>query len=90
MTQADGNPSRYDVIVIGAGFAGMYTLHRLRQLGLRVRVLEAGDGVGEPGTGIAIQVRAAMSKVSSIPIRFLKIFSKNGNGLSAMPRSLKS
>ena len=36
----------YDVIVIGAGFGGMYALHRLRKLGYRVRVLEAADGVG--------------------------------------------
>ena len=36
----------YDAIVIGARIAGMYQLHRLRGLGLRVRVLEAGDGVG--------------------------------------------
>lgn len=37
---------QYDVIVIGAGFGGMYALHRLRKLGYRVRVLEAADGVG--------------------------------------------
>ena len=36
----------YDVIVVGAGFAGMYMLHRLRQQGLDVRVFEAGDDVG--------------------------------------------
>jgi len=36
----------YDVIVIGAGMSGMYQLHRLRGLGLTVRVFEAGDGVG--------------------------------------------
>jgi cation diffusion facilitator CzcD-associated flavoprotein CzcO len=36
----------YDVIVIGAGISGMYQLHRLRELGLRVRVFEAGAGVG--------------------------------------------
>jgi|SRR3989454_3607482 len=36
----------YDVIVIGAGVSGMYQLHRLRGLGLRVRVFDAGDGVG--------------------------------------------
>ena len=36
----------YDVIVIGAGISGMYQLHRLRELGLRVRVFEAGEGVG--------------------------------------------
>ncbi len=37
---------RYDAIIIGAGIAGMYQLHRLRQLGLSVRVFEAGSGVG--------------------------------------------
>jgi cyclohexanone monooxygenase len=37
---------RFDVIVVGAGFAGMYMLHRTRQLGLSVRVFEAADGVG--------------------------------------------
>jgi len=36
----------YDVIVVGAGFAGLYALYRLREQGLAVRVLEAGDGVG--------------------------------------------
>src|SRR6266436_1755414 len=36
----------YDVIVIGAGISGMYQLHRLRGLGLRARVFEAGGGVG--------------------------------------------
>ena len=35
-----------DVIVVGAGLAGLYALHRLRGLGLRVRVYEAGSGVG--------------------------------------------
>ncbi|MFF0817813.1 flavin-containing monooxygenase [Rhodococcus sp. NPDC003318] len=35
-----------DVVVVGAGFAGLYALHRLRTDGLRVRVFEAGDGVG--------------------------------------------
>jgi cation diffusion facilitator CzcD-associated flavoprotein CzcO len=36
----------YDAIVIGAGISGMYQLHRLRGLGLRARVFEAGGGVG--------------------------------------------
>jgi len=35
-----------DAVVVGAGFAGLYALHRLRGLGFSVRVLEAGDGVG--------------------------------------------
>ncbi len=35
-----------DAVVVGAGFGGMYMLHRLRKLGLTVRVFEAGTGVG--------------------------------------------
>lgn len=36
----------FDAVVIGAGFSGLYALHRLRLLGLRVVGVEAGDGVG--------------------------------------------
>jgi cyclohexanone monooxygenase len=36
----------YDVVVVGAGFAGMYMLHRLRGQGLSVRVYEQGGDVG--------------------------------------------
>ena len=35
-----------DAVVVGAGFAGLYMLHRLRGMGLSVRVFEAGGGVG--------------------------------------------
>ena len=35
-----------DVLIVGAGFAGLYMLHRLRDLGLSVLVLERGKGVG--------------------------------------------
>jgi cyclohexanone monooxygenase len=35
-----------DAIIVGAGFAGLYALYRLRGLGFSVRVFEAGDGVG--------------------------------------------
>jgi cation diffusion facilitator CzcD-associated flavoprotein CzcO len=36
----------FDAVVIGAGVSGLYQLYRLRELGLRVRVFEAGTGVG--------------------------------------------
>ena len=36
----------FDAIVIGSGISGMYQLYRLRELGLKVRVLETGTGVG--------------------------------------------
>lgn len=38
--------SDFDAIVVGAGFAGMFMLHRLRQQGLKTRVFERGSGVG--------------------------------------------
>ncbi|MEQ3549510.1 NAD(P)/FAD-dependent oxidoreductase [Pseudonocardia nematodicida] len=43
--QSSAGPD-HDVLVIGAGFAGLYALHRLRTDGWRVRVLERGDGIG--------------------------------------------
>jgi cyclohexanone monooxygenase len=43
--EASGTSS-VDVVVVGAGFAGMYALYRLRGLGLSVRVFETGDSVG--------------------------------------------
>ena len=36
----------FDVIVIGAGMSGLHQIYRLRELGLTIRVLEAGTGVG--------------------------------------------
>jgi cyclohexanone monooxygenase len=43
---ADDSPV-FDVVVVGAGFAGLYALHKLRdQLGLSVRAYEAGGEVG--------------------------------------------
>jgi cyclohexanone monooxygenase len=36
----------FDAVVVGAGFAGMYMLHRLHGLGFTARVYEAGGGVG--------------------------------------------
>lgn len=42
-----GRTSDHDVIVIGAGFSGLYALHHLRdELGLNVRVFEGAGGVG--------------------------------------------
>ena len=35
-----------DALIVGAGFSGMYLLHRLRGAGFRARVYEAGGGVG--------------------------------------------
>ncbi|MEQ9123218.1 MAG: NAD(P)/FAD-dependent oxidoreductase, partial [Alphaproteobacteria bacterium] len=46
-SNAAARPERFDALVVGAGVGGLYALYRLRdRLGLRVRVLEAADGVG--------------------------------------------
>lgn len=37
---------RFDAIVIGAGFGGLYASYKLRELGFSRRVLEMGDGIG--------------------------------------------
>ena len=37
---------KLDVLVIGAGFSGVYQLDRLRELGFRVKIFEAGAGLG--------------------------------------------
>ena len=42
----DTRTPAFDAIIVGAGISGLYQLYRLRELGLRVLVLEAGTGVG--------------------------------------------
>ena len=39
-------PADLDVLIVGAGFAGLYMLHRARELGFSARAVEAGDDVG--------------------------------------------
>jgi cyclohexanone monooxygenase len=43
---AEGKQRDVDAVIVGAGFAGLYMLYRLRGLGLSAQVFEAGDGVG--------------------------------------------
>src|SRR5215216_6935349 len=38
--------SEFDAVIVGAGFAGLYMLYRLRRLGLSARIYEAGGGIG--------------------------------------------
>lgn len=41
-----GNGLDYDVLIVGGGLSGIYSLHRMQQLGLRVKLLEAGSAEG--------------------------------------------
>jgi cyclohexanone monooxygenase len=39
-------PATCDVVIVGAGFGGLYMLHKLRELGFDAHIVEAGGGVG--------------------------------------------
>ncbi len=45
-TETEANVSRFDAVIVGAGFAGLYALYRLNRLGLSVRLFEEAAGVG--------------------------------------------
>src|SRR3954453_17113141 len=57
-------PVDYDAVVIGAGFSGLYMLHKLRQAGFTAKVFEQGDGVG--GTWFWNRYPGARCDVQSI------------------------
>ena len=47
MQQAQAAPrAMLDAVIVGAGFAGLYAIHRLRGLGLSLRCVEAAPDVG--------------------------------------------
>jgi cation diffusion facilitator CzcD-associated flavoprotein CzcO len=53
-----------DVLIVGAGFGGLYALHKLRSIGLNVRVLEAAPSVG--GTWYANRYPGARVDIQSL------------------------
>src|SRR5258706_5797444 len=58
----------FDAVIVGAGFAGLYMLHRLRELGFSARVYEAGGGVG--GTWYWNRYPGARCDVESVQYSF--------------------
>ncbi|KUH82851.1 MULTISPECIES: NAD(P)/FAD-dependent oxidoreductase [unclassified Mycobacterium] len=58
------SPARFDAIVVGAGFSGLYALHRLREQGLRAVVLEKAENVG--GTWLFNRYPGARCDIESI------------------------
>jgi cyclohexanone monooxygenase len=67
-TTTPGRSVEYDAVVVGAGFAGLYMLHRLRQQGLSVRVFETGSGVG--GTWFWNRYPGARCDVESLDYQY--------------------
>ena len=64
--------ARFDAIVIGAGFSGLYALHRLRQLGTHTAVLEKAENVG--GTWLFNRYPGARCDIESIEYGALGVF----------------
>lgn len=46
MTRENQGARRFDILIIGAGFSGLYQLYRLRRLGFRVKLFDAGRDLG--------------------------------------------
>jgi cation diffusion facilitator CzcD-associated flavoprotein CzcO len=59
---------RFDAVIVGAGFSGLYLLHRLRKLGMNVQVYEAGSGLG--GTWFWNRYPGARCDVESMEYSF--------------------
>jgi len=55
---------RYDVVVIGAGFSGLYMLHKLREMGVSVVAVEAAEDIG--GTWLFNRYPGARCDIESI------------------------
>ncbi|MGD9932081.1 MAG: flavin-containing monooxygenase [Dehalococcoidia bacterium] len=67
-TAVKNETEELDAVIVGAGAAGLYMLHRLRGLGLRTTVIEAGDGVG--GTWYWNRYPGARCDVTSVEYSF--------------------
>jgi cyclohexanone monooxygenase len=70
-TATNGTPATTDVdaVIVGAGFAGLYMLHRLRRLGLSARVIEAAAGVGGTWYWNRYPGRALRHREPGVPVR---------------------
>src|SRR5215467_14206733 len=67
----NGGTEQVDVTVVGAGFAGLYLLHRLRKAGFNAIVLEEADDVG--GTWYWNQYPGARCNIQTIDTATLSI-----------------
>ncbi|ESK95672.1 cyclohexanone monooxygenase [Moniliophthora roreri MCA 2997] len=76
------NPQEFDVLIVGAGFEGVYTLHQTRNLGFSVKIFESGSDLG----GIWFWNRYPDARVdSNIPLSNSRYqsYGKTGRGPSA-------
>src|SRR5262245_56915898 len=59
---------QYDVVIVGAGFGGLYAIHKLREAGFSVVCLEGGNNIG--GTWFWNRYPGARCDVDSIDYQF--------------------
>ena len=86
-----GQIHAFDAVIVGAGFAGMYMLHRLRGLGLSARVFEAGSGVGGTWYWNRYPGRPLRRREHGLLVLLLaRSCSRNGTGRSGTPPSPRS
>jgi heterodisulfide reductase subunit A-like polyferredoxin len=73
-----------DVLIVGAGFSGLYQLQQLRQLGFSVRIYEAAPELGGSGIGTVIRERGAipMGLCISSPA---KLYGRIGTSMNCTP-----
>lgn len=67
-TERIGGPYLVDVVVVGAGFAGLYSLYRLRELGFSTIVLEGAPSIG--GTWYHNRYPGARCDIESLDYSF--------------------
>lgn len=60
--------SMYDAVIVGAGFSGLYAIHKLREQGFAVRAYEKGDGIG--GTWFWNRYPGARCDVESVDYQY--------------------
>jgi len=79
---------RLDVVVVGAGFGGMYAVYKFNQMGLKIQGFEAGSNVGVFGFGTATPAPELICPASTTALVFLMKSSKSGLGQSSLLRNL--
>ena len=85
----DQTIKEFDAIIVGAGFAGIYQLLKLRRLGLSAVILEKADQIG--GTWHWNRYPGARCDIPSLEflISSMKICNRSGTGQKSILLNLK-
>ena len=82
---------KFDAVIIGAGFSGLYMLHRLRQLGpARAGCTRPATASAARGTGTATRAPGATRRATSTATRSPRSCCRSGTGPSGSRRRTRS